>query len=331
MTRRGIVLAGTVILDLVYLVDHWPVEESVSLINRMEYGAGGPPHNAAAGLVKLEAPFPVMLIGAVGDDDYGTIFSQQAEDYGLDVRGLVRVAGAVTSHTLVMTTETTGRRTFFHQVGVNAALSARQLMPPPEDRSAIFYLGAPGIARAMDEGGGWQQVLHAASARGYRTALELVPLAPERLRRHVPACLPHTDILVINDSEAAALTGCAVTVNGSFDAESAATACRALLALGVREVAAIHHPQGAVAVASGGETASAGSVKVPQSEIIGTVGAGDAFYAGMLLGLHEGWPLARCLQLANASAATSLHSATTSASIRPWPACLDYAEKHGTR
>jgi sugar/nucleoside kinase (ribokinase family) len=80
-----------------------------------------------------------------------------------------------------------------------------------------------------------------------------------------------------------------------------------------------------------GEMSRRPSVNVPQAEIAGSVGAGDAFYAGMLLGLHEGWPLEKCLDLGNAAAATSLHSPTTSASIRPWAECLVYASAKGLR
>ena len=49
-----------------------------------------------------------------------------------------------------------------------------------------------------------------------------------------------------------------------------------------------------------GEWAHAPAVNVPREEIVGTVGAGDAFYAGFLLGVHEGWALPHCLALANA-------------------------------
>ena len=97
------------------------------------------------------------------------------------------------------------------------------------------------------------------------------------------------------------------------------------------DLAGIHHPDGAVAVSRSGEVVRRPSVKVAQSEIAGSTGAGDAFYAGVLFGLHEDWPLARCLELGNAAAATSLHSPTTSASIRPWAECLAYAEAKGLR
>jgi sugar/nucleoside kinase (ribokinase family) len=101
--------------------------------------------------------------------------------------------------------------------------------------------------------------------------------------------------------------------------------------MGVQELAGIHHPDGAVAIGRNGETVKRPSVKVDPREIAGSTGAGDAFYAGMLLGIHEDWPLDRCLDLGNAAAATSLHSPTTSASIRPWAACLAYAAEKGLR
>jgi sugar/nucleoside kinase (ribokinase family) len=116
-----------------------------------------------------------------------------------------------------------------------------------------------------------------------------------------------------------------------FDKDLAFAAAQNLLDRGVCEVTAVHHPMGAVAVRKDGHRAFAPSVKVAQSEIVSSVGAGDAFYAGMLFGLHEDWPLEKCLALANASAATSLFSPTTSASIRPWAECLKFAEERGLR
>ena len=40
-----------------------------------------------------------------------------------------------------------------------------------------------------------------------------------------------------------------------------------------------------------GRALALGSVAVPQSAIVGANGAGDAFAAGMLYGLHEQWPI----------------------------------------
>ncbi len=327
--RSGIHLAGTVILDIVHVVDLWPREEQLALIDHSEYGAGGPPHNAAAALLKLGAPFAVTCRGVVGDDALGTIFLNQAEAYGLARENFLVIPQAITSHTHVMTVKTTGKRTFFHHAGVNARLTPDMLAPTPQSTAKIFYLGAPGIAAHLDHSDGWATVLKAARASGHLTALELVSLPPDDLRRLVHPLLSLIDIAVFNDSEAEALSGVALSVNGRFDFPAALVACRALLGQGVAQLAAVHHPQGAVAVRVSGETAQAASVHVPAEEIVGTVGAGDAFYGGMLMGLHEGWPLAKCLALANAAAATSLASATTSAAIRPWQECLAFAAARG--
>ena len=331
MTRSGIVLAGIVVLDIVNIIDHWPPEETLAFIDRTEYAAGGPPHNAGAGLLKLGAPFPVTLLAAAGDDTYGETMLASARSYGLDTSQVTIIPGAITSHTHVMSCADTGRRTFFAQLGVNNLMSIEHLAPPKDSTAKLYYLGSPGVARGLDASGGWRVLLEAARDHGMKTCLELCPVPADVLRAHVPVCLPYCDYFVVNDYEAASITGIEVTAGPRLNWQAAESACRKLLDMGVAELACIHHPDGAVAVRRKGEVSRRPSVNVPQAEIAGSVGAGDAFYAGMLLGFHEGWPLENCLDLGNAAAATSLHSPTTSASIRPWAECLAYAKAKGLR
>jgi sugar/nucleoside kinase (ribokinase family) len=328
--RRGIVLAGTIVLDVVQLIDGWPDEEQIAFIRDTIEAPGGPPHNAAAGLLKLGAQFPVSMICVIGDDAAGQTFVDKASAHGLDTRHVIRIAGAGTDLTHVMTSKTTGKRTFFFKPGANGTMTAEQLLPV-DDTGKIYYLGSPGISTSMDASDGWRTALRTARSRGYKTAMELCPIPPDQQAKQVRPCLPLLDYFIINDSEAEAITGINVTKADRLDLAAAEAACADLLNRGVNDLVAIHHPDGAMAMRTTGEKAVAAAVNVPQYEIIGTVGAGDAFYAGMLLGLHEGWPLADCLALANASAATSLHSPTTSASIRPWQDCLAYAQAKGLR
>ena len=74
-----------------------------------------------------------------------------------------------------------------------------------------------------------------------------------------------------------------------------------------------------------------GSVRLPREQVRSTTGAGDAFAAGVILGLHEGWPVERCLRLGVASAAASVRSPNTSDGIAPAEACLAEAERAGYR
>jgi sugar/nucleoside kinase (ribokinase family) len=330
VTRRGIVLAGTVVLDVVHMIDAWPEEEQISFIRQTIEAPGGPPHNAAAGLVKLGAPFPVTMLCVVGDDAAGETFTRVAAAHGVDTSNVVHIAGQPTDVTHVMTSKATGKRTFFVLPGANRTMTTAHVMPA-DDAAKIYYLGSPGISASMDASDGWRMALQSARARGFKTAMELCPVPAELQRAQTLPCLPLLDYFVINDSEAEILTGLTVTRNGRFDREGAFKAAQKLLDLGVSTLAAIHHPDGGVAIANTGERHFAPSVNVPQADIMGTVGAGDAFYAGMLFGMHEEWPLSDCLALANASAATSLHSATTSSSIRSWRDCLAYATAKGLR
>lgn len=330
MTRSGIVLAGTIVLDIVHMIDQWPDEEQIAFIRQTIEAPGGPPHNAAAALVKLGAEFPVTMICVVGDDAAGDTFIRVAGELGLDTSHVMRAAGHSTDVTHVMTSKATGRRTFFYHPGANGTITANQMLPP-DDNARIFYLGSPGISTSMDSSDGWRKALSAARKRGYKTCMELCPVPAELQRAQTLPCLPLLDYFVINDSEAEILSGLPVTRDGHFDYALALAAAQKLLDLGVNGLVSVHHPDGAVVLKNSGDNACAPSVKVLQDEIVGSVGAGDAFYAGMLFGIHENWSLERSLELANAAAATSLHSATTSASIRPYIECLDYASSKGLR
>ncbi len=57
--------------------------------------------------------------------------------------------------------------------------------------------------------------------------------------------------------------------------------------------------------------------KVPAGALKGANGAGDAFAAGFLYGVHEGWAYGRCLELAHASAAACIRTPGTYDGLMP--------------
>jgi sugar/nucleoside kinase (ribokinase family) len=104
-----------------------------------------------------------------------------------------------------------------------------------------------------------------------------------------------------------------------------------LLQSGVRELVTIHFPEGAFARTRGGQDAWQSSLKLPNDYIAGTAGAGDAFCAGMLYGLHEDWDLKRCLLTGVCLAATSLADPTCTAAVGPLGKSLALAKRFGFR
>jgi len=106
-------------------------------------------------------------------------------------------------------------------------------------------------------------------------------------------------------------------------------AAGALLQQGVRELVVIHFPEGAFARTRRGDDVWQSSLKLPPKCIAGTAGAGDAFCAGVLLGLHEGWELQRCLLTGVCLAAASLSDPTCTAGVKSLNASLALAKKFG--
>jgi sugar/nucleoside kinase (ribokinase family) len=93
----------------------------------------------------------------------------------------------------------------------------------------------------------------------------------------------------------------------------------------------VHFPAGCVAAAPGGRTWRQGSVRLARDQVRSTTGAGDAFAAGVILGLHEGWPAERCLRLGAAAAAACVRDPSTSGGIKRADACLADADRAGYR
>jgi len=110
------------------------------------------------------------------------------------------------------------------------------------------------------------------------------------------------------------------------DAEAVA---RALVGLGVRSWAIVHFPEAACACSNAGTVVWQPSVRVPAELISCAVGAGDALAAGVLFGMHEGWPIERSLELGACAAAASLLHPTCSEGVLAQGDCLAFGRAKG--
>ncbi len=335
--RRGVVCAGSIVVDVNATIDHYPARERLALIEDVAPGLGGPAMNMAVDLVRLGLDAPVALIGAVGDDGHGQFVLQSCARIGVDAAGIRVLPGATTSYTDVMIEREGGRRTFFHHSGANGLLEPEHV-DLTASRAKILHLGAPGLHARLDApldgGNGFSSLLIRARAAGMRTNLELVTLAPERIRATAAPCLPYLDYLIINELEAAALSGIDAEVTGPdavVDWPALKASAVRLVEQGVSRLAVIHFPAGCVAAAPDGRTWRLGSVRVPPEDVRSTVGAGDAFAAGVMFGLHEELAIPDCLRLGACVAAVSLAGRSTSDSLRPAADCLAYGERLGYR
>jgi sugar/nucleoside kinase (ribokinase family) len=335
-TRPGIVCAGSIIADASKVIDRYPALDHLAVIEAISLSTGGPAVNMAVNLRQLGATFPVGLVGAVGEDAHAAFLLAEFARLGIDAAGVRELPGAATSFNDIMVERDGGRRTMFLHNGANALWDGGGADLPP---AGILHAGAPGVHALMDRprpggGNGWSALLQRAQSAGLHTNLELVSLAPERIAEVALPCLPHLSSIVVNEIEAGALTGIdapAPTVDEAVDWPALEAMAVSLVERGVSVLAVVHFPAGCVAAAPGGRTWRQGSVRLRREQVRSTNGAGDAFAAGVILGLHEGWPVEQCLRLAVASAAACVQSPATSDGIKPAEVCLADADQAGYR
>ena len=337
-SRAGVLCAGTILVDVGKVIDAYPALDHLATIEQVSVSTGGPGLNMAVDLRMLGAAFPIGVLGAVGEDQHAAFILAECARLGIDTAGVRKLTGAVTSFTDAMVERDGGRRTMFHHSGANALFDA-STADLDTSGAWILHVGAPGIHPIMDSWlpdgrNGWSALLQRAQAAGLHTNMELVSLEPGRTAEVALPCLPYLDSIVINELEAGALTGIDApvpTADGPVDWPALETMALSMIDRGVSVLAVVHFPAGCVAATPGGRTWRQGSVQLPREQVRSTTGAGDAFAAGVILGLHEGWPVERCLRLGVASAAASVRSPNTSDGIKRAEACLAEADRAGYR
>lgn len=334
--RRGVLSAGSFCVDFNKSILRWPEQDTVTEVVRIDRQGGGSGYNMAIDLERLDPGFPVEAMGVIGADDLGRFLCAECDAHGVARAGLRALPGGATMSVDAINVLETGRRTHFFHSGAGAAMTPGHF-DFSATRARILHLGLPGAHAAMDvpwrdDANGWVAVLKAARRAGLRTNLELMTTSAGCLAELGRPCLPHLDFLIVNDFEIGALAGLPTRrPDDSTDVAAVGRAIAVLLERGAMDWVVAHFPEGAVAGGRDGTRLALGSVAMPASEVAGVNGAGDAFAAGMIYGLHEGWPIADCLRLAHSSAAASMRAVSTTEGVAPVAECLALAEKWGLR
>lgn len=331
---KGITGAGNWILDLTKTIDIYPQQDTLANILSQESNNGGAAYNVLKDLARLGAPFPLRGIGLIGNDEAGAYILEDCRKLGINTDGLIIHESASTSYTDVMLVKSTGRRTFFHHRGANAFLDIPHFN---FDRiqSRILHLGYLLLLDRLD---GFLEdkrtrasfLLKRAKEKGLITSVDLVSESRDRFKSIVGPSLPFIDYLFLNEYEAGKLTGIDLT-SGPIDLKTCQKALEKIISGGILKWVILHFPQGVIARNRQGDLLSQGSLQMPENRIVGTTGAGDAFAAGVLYGIHEKWPMDQCIELGICSAAASLTHASCSGGILPQTECLELKEKYPIR
>ncbi len=300
LARGRLVVVGSANLDVVLSVPALPRPGETVVATAQLRAAGGKGANQAVAAARLGAD--VRLVAAVGDDAAGGEILQALQGDGLGID--VEIVPGVPSGTAVVVVDADGDNTVTVVPGANSFLRADTV-----GRRAALHSGDTVLLQLEIP---LETNLAAAKAAKRAGAHVLLNAAPAVAAGDLAELLGLTDVLVVNEGEAVLLAGSAADASVGAGAGEAAGG---LLESGPELVVVTLGAAGSLAVTSGTRLLMAAPVVAP----VDTVGAGDAFCAGLAVARAEGQGLEEALAFANAcgALATTVRGAQPSFARRP--------------
>jgi ribokinase len=274
------VVVGSLNMDLILRLPDLPARGQTLLSRSWDRSPGGKGANQAVALARLGAR--VEMVGAVGDDVDGAELAATLQSTGVSTRHVSERPDDPTGLAVVHVTPD-GDNAIVVVPGANASLD-----PGDVAAAAAAFHGADLLLLQLEIPP--ETVLAAARAGGEGGALVVLNAAPAS---DLPAdLLAAVDVLVVNQGEAAALSG-------SDDPQDAATRLRDR---GPRVVAVTLGGEGCIVV----DDRRVAALPAYPVEVVDTTGAGDCFAAAFGYGLAAGRSAARAARFAAGAAALAV-------------------------
>ncbi|MEW2605835.1 ribokinase [Streptomyces sp. NPDC047916] len=283
----AIAVLGSTSMDLVAYVARAPGRGETVTGREFRTVPGGKGANQAVAAAR--AGGDVVMIGAVGTDEYGSALRTHLEHAGVDTDLLHTVAGpSGTAHIVV---DDEGANSIVVIPGANGSVTALG----PGERAAVSAAGLLLLQLELPLTA-VTEAARTARDRGVRTIL-----TPSPVRTLPSALLAAVDLLIPDEHEATALTGC----------EEPHAAAQILL----RQVPAVVITlgrKGCLYAARGGEPVL---FPAPELTAVDTTGAGDTFVGTLAVALGEGRPVPEAVAWASSAAALCVQRQGASTSM----------------
>lgn len=318
--RTGIAVAGSVIVDKINEISAYPNAGELTQIRSIQNAVGGCVPNVALDLKKIAPQLPVSAIGKIGSDAEGKFVTDILEAGGVSTIGLAVKPVEKTTFTEVMSIPG-GQRTFFVYPGAGADFGIADMDFDAID-AKILHLGYFLLLQKVDDGDGLK-ILQKAKEVGLETSIDLVSENSDRYSLVLP-CLPYTDYLIVNELEAGKLADI------EPKPENLQKIAQKLKELGVRKKVIIHMPERSVCLSDEGYSCL-GSYILPDGYIQGTTGAGDAFCAGALIGIYNGWADMQIMEFASACAVMTLGSTDATSGMKTEDEIIEFCKQFTRR
>jgi len=239
----------------------------------------------------------------VGDDAPGRFVRDALQHEGVETSRIIGTPDTQTSSTLVINVRGQDRR-FIHAFGANALFDGAEISRELIAQARVLYVGGFFLMPAFSAESA-VRLFRTAREANVPTVLDVVIPDRKNYRTQLDKVLPWTDVFLPNADEGRLLTELADPLEQA----------RSFHAAGAKTVVVTCGAEGAVLVAKD-QTLRAGRFPV---EFVDGTGSGDAFAAGYISGMLEGFSPGRCLEIGSALGASCVRrsGATTGVFSRP--------------
>jgi len=256
MARPRVIVFGSIHADITLRVSRIPVVGETIIADELRQSSGGKGANQAYAAARTGRGVPVLMGGAVGDDEPGARMRDELTAAGVDVT-LIRTVGGPSGTAMIAVDDEGGNI-------IVVAPGARHVWPePPEvpvragDVLVLQLELPPDVV---------EHVARQGRAAGARVVLNAAPVTPG-----ARDLLALVDCLIVNEPEAAELLG--------WSADAADTGAAGI------DLVVTRGAQGATVVRRDGTRTDVPAVR---ADAIDTVGAGDAFVGTFAAALAGG-------------------------------------------
>ncbi|MFZ6848818.1 ribokinase [Undibacterium sp. RuRC25W] len=265
--KPRITVVGSVNMDLVFRTPRMPALGETLHGHEFRQIPGGKGANQAVAAARQGAD--VSFIGAVGDDGFGTFSKQCLSSEGIDISHLTTIKGVATGVAGILV-EDGGDNSIVLAAGANASLTTSHI---DEARSTIASAKLL-LCQLETPLTTVEYAVKVAREQGVKVILNP---APAQALSH--ALLKQVDFLILNETEAALLSGVAVT-----DQATAESASRAITKFGVNTVILTMGGHGALIT----QQTSSQFIPAIKVDVIDTTAAGDTFVGTFAVGIANG-------------------------------------------
>ncbi len=283
--RFDVSCVGLTILDILGRpVERIPPGGNVDFIDEIRLTVAGTAAGTVIDCAKLG--LRSRAVGAVGVDEKGDFVTDTYKRYGIDTDAMQHVEGVPTSAT-ILNVRPNGDRPALHVRGASDHLNIGERELDAVCDAKYLHMGGSGLLQAMD-GPPTAALLKAAKARGCVTTFDLI--APNDTTMEIVApCLPHVDYFMPSMEEAEILSGQTEPDDvAAFFFDRGATTC--IFKWGAK---------GSYLATSG----AAERIPAYRIDVVDTTGCGDAYCAGFIAGLNQGWEVDQACRMGTAASA----------------------------